>query len=221
MTAISAASLMKKKFKLMQWQGEWKEAFGLPETTGVWFVWGGSGNGKTTFTLQLVKALLRSNRALVNSLEEGNKNSMKNALMAVNYNSKELNKVLICREPMLEFTQRLAQPRAPKVAVIDSVQMTGWAFEDYVNFKNANTDKLLVFVSQAERGKPIGKLAERIRFDADQKILVEGYRAISNGRSNPGGIYTIWEQGAANYWGGGSTEFKQSLKNTNTNTNEN
>lgn len=221
MTAISAASLMKKKFKLMQWQGEWKEAFGLPETTGVWFVWGGSGNGKTTFTLQLVKALLRSNRALVNSLEEGNKNSMKNALKAANFNNKELNKLLICRESMSEFTQRLAQPRAPKVAVIDSVQMTGWTFEDYLSFKNAHADKLLVFVSQAERGKPIGKLAERIKFDADQKILVEGYRAISNGRSNPGGIYTIWEQGAANYWGGGSTEFKQSLKNTNTNTNEN
>jgi hypothetical protein len=209
MNAITAAKLMKKKFKLMQWEGEWKQAFGQPETTGVWFVWGGSGNGKTTFTLQLIKQLLNGNRALVNSLEEGNKSSMKNALMAVNFGKREQNKVLICREPMSDFARRLQQPRAAKVAVIDSVQMTGWTFEDYLSFKNANTDKLLVFVSQSERGKPIGKLAERIKFDADQKIYVEGYRAISNGRHNPGGIYTIWQQGAANYWGSETPSLNQ------------
>lgn len=201
MTVITAAALMKKKFKLMDWTGAWKEAFGAPEATGVWFVWGGSGNGKTTFTLLLVKELVANHRALVNSLEEGNKNSMKNALIAAGLTGKELNKIIICREPMQEFGTRLAHPRSPKLAVIDSVQMTGWTFEQYLAFKNANTDKLLVFVSQSERGKPIGKLAERIKFDADQKIYVEGFRAISNGRSNPGGIYTIWEKGAKTHWG--------------------
>lgn len=219
MKAISAAALVNKKFKLLNWQGSFLEAFGNTENTGVWFVWGGSGNGKTTFVFQMVKALITKDKAMVNSLEEGNKLTMKNTLIKVGLSKKELRRITITCEPMDEFSKRLiaAQPM-PKIAVVDSVQMTNWTWADYVAFKQAHADKLLVFISQSEKGKPIGKLAERIKFDANQKIMVEGFRAISNGRSNPGGIYTIWAQGAANYWGIKETEQNNNNKEV---TNEN
>ena len=59
--------------------GEWAEAFGEPERNGVWFIWGRSGSGKTTFVLQLCKELARFGRVAYDSLEEGTSLTMKNA----------------------------------------------------------------------------------------------------------------------------------------------
>lgn len=217
MKAITAATLLKRKFKYLKWGAAWQQAFGKVEQNSVIFIWGGTGNGKTTFVLQLVKELLNEDRALYNSLEEGEKASMQNALLNASYSSKALRRLIIVKESMEDFSNRLKQPRSPRIAVVDSVQVTNWKYADYVKFKQDNQDKLLIFISQCEKSKPIGMVAERIKFDADQKIIVEGFRAISNGRSNPGGIYTIWAQGAANYWG-----YKEIETNTlKTNTHEN
>lgn len=218
MKLINAAMLMKKQFKLLNWTGAMRDAFGQPEQSGVWFVWGASGNGKTTFVLQLTQALIAlGDKALYNSLEEGAKASMKKAIANVGMGAGELRKLLVCCQPMQQVEAYLRQPRTPRVVVVDSVQMSGWQWADYIRFKEANAHRLLIIVSQSSGNKPIGKLAERIRFDSDQKIYVEGYRAHSNGRSNPGGVYEVWHEGAAQYWGARQQEgdFKEHLK-TNT-----
>ena len=48
---------------------------------GVWFIWGSSGNGKTSFVMQLCKQLTRFGRVAYNSLEEGDDVTMQNALI--------------------------------------------------------------------------------------------------------------------------------------------
>lgn len=201
MKAITAAALINKKFKLLNWQGAFLEAFGRPEKAGVWFIWGNSGNGKTTFAMQLIKALLQEDRAIINSLEEGNKQSMKNTLVNTDFTPKELKRIIITCEPMNVMSERLKADKSPHIALIDSLQLTGWNFNKFLQFKEEHPDKLLIFISQTENGKPIGMMAERIKLYADQKIFVQGYKAISNGRSNPGGEYIIWHQGAENYYG--------------------
>jgi replicative DNA helicase len=201
MKAITAAALINKKFKLLNWQGAFLEAFGRPEKAGVWFIWGNSGNGKTTFAMQLIKALLQEDKAIINSLEEGNKQSMKNTLVNTDFTPKELKRIIITCEPMNVMSERLKADKSPHIALIDSLQLTGWNFNKFLQFKEEHPDKLIIFISQTENGKPIGMMAERIKLYADQKIFVQGYKAISNGRSNPGGEYTIWEQGAENYYG--------------------
>lgn len=49
-------AMKKQTYKLSD---EWREAFGEPERNGVWFVWGRSGSGKTSFVLKLCKELCR------------------------------------------------------------------------------------------------------------------------------------------------------------------
>ena len=57
--------------------GKWHEAFGEIDRTGVWFIWGKSGSGKTTFVLELCKELAKYGRVAYDSLEEGDSLTMK------------------------------------------------------------------------------------------------------------------------------------------------
>ena len=55
--AASLDQVLRTRFKVLPFEGEWKDAIGCPELTGSWIVWGNSGNGKTRFALQLCKYL--------------------------------------------------------------------------------------------------------------------------------------------------------------------
>ena len=54
---LTPAELDAIKFVVFSFKGDWYDAFSEPETTGVWFIWGNSSNGKTSFILKLVKYL--------------------------------------------------------------------------------------------------------------------------------------------------------------------
>ena len=67
-------------------------------------------------------------------------------------------------------------------------------------------DKLFVYISQGRNGEPKGSTAQNIRYDADIKIRVEGYKAFVTTRyevpekQEGGADFIIWEQGAREYW---------------------
>ena len=79
--AISVSELLSMKKQTYKLSDEWREAFGEPERNGVWFVWGRSGSGKTSFVLKLCKELCRFGRVAYDSLEEGSSLTMKNAFI--------------------------------------------------------------------------------------------------------------------------------------------
>ena len=49
---------------------EWEATFGTPDRTGTWIVWGDSGNGKSSFVMQLAKYLCQFDKVIYDSLEE-------------------------------------------------------------------------------------------------------------------------------------------------------
>ena len=62
-------------------------------------------------------------------------------------------------------------------------------------------NKLFIFISWAEGKEPAKKIGKDVLYLANQKIFVEGYRAINRGRSTgEKGHLTIWEKGATEYW---------------------
>lgn len=193
--------LLAMKKPVYDLSAEWRAAFGEPERNGVWFVWGRSGSGKTSFVLKLCKELCRFGKVAYDSLEEGASISMRNAFIRAGMQDVARRMVLLDNESIEELDKRLSRKKSPDAVVIDSYQYTGMSFEDYLAFKRRHRNKLIVIISQAEGTRPKGRTAGRVMFDASLKIWVEGYRAMSKGRFfGSKGYYTIWAERAEEYW---------------------
>ena len=199
MRALSVNDLLNKKYDLMAFEGEWRDAFAQPERCGVWFIWGNSGNGKTSFLLQLMKYLTGFGRVLFNSLEEADSHTLQSGMFREGMRGvKGLN---IVRENAAEFSERLCKKRSADIVVIDSFQHFGLNYRQYISFKEANAGRLIIFTSHANGKNPAGRSATSVMYDATMKIWVEGYRAYSKGRYiGAKEFYTVWEDGADKYW---------------------
>ena len=192
--------LMRKNREMYAFEGALQEAFGQPEQNGVWFIWGRSGNGKTSFVLQLCKELTRYGKVAYDSLEEGDSLTMQNALMRVGMGDVGRRFILL-NESLKELDTRLKRRRSPDIVVVDSFQYAHIDLKQYEEFIDQHKNKLIIFVSQADGLKPWGRTAQSAMYSASLKIWVEGYRAISKGRYRGNlGYYTIWAEKAEEYW---------------------
>jgi len=208
--AISPAELLAIKFEEFDFAGQWFEAFDKPETNGVWFIWGNSSNGKTGFTLKLLKYLTtfdepgkrtKGRKGIYNSLEEGRRKTMQDAFRESNM-AEVTGRVIMVQESIEELIIRLKKKGSPQIVVLDSIQYAGLSFLQFLALKRMFPNKLFIVLSQAEGRKPKGRMANDVMFDADLKIWVEGHRAYSKGRYiGKKGYYTNWIEGAAKYWG--------------------
>ena len=188
------------KPECLDFDGEWLASFGKPELSGAWIVWGNSGNGKTRFALQLAKHFARYVKTAYDSLEEGLSLSMQKAIVSVGMGDVSRKFLLLDKEPIEDLSKRLQKARSPRVVIIDSLQYTGLNYEDYKQLVLKHRNKLFIFVSHADGKEPKGNTAKSIRFDANVKVRVEGYRAFPMSRYGGGEPYTIWHKGAEDYW---------------------
>ena len=198
--AISVDQLTKMKFIEMDFEGKWLASFGVPERTGVWLVWGNSGNGKTRFAIQLAKYLTQFGKVAYNTLEEGIRKSMQRAIIDTNMKQVQKRFNILNRESIEDLKIRLRQHKSHDIIIIDSFQYTGLTKKEYIALKEEFPKKLFIFISHAEGKNPEGRPAKFVRYDADLKIRVEGYKAFPVGRFGGGDEFVIWEQGAADYY---------------------
>lgn len=200
--ALSVQEVLNMRKSVFSFEGEWAEAFGMPERTGVWFIWGQSGNGKTSFVLQLCKELCKYGRVAYNSLEEGDSLSMQNSLRRFGMSAVNRKFLLLNCEPIAELSERMSKRKSPDMYVIDSFQYAQMSYREYIRFKEAHRDKLIIFISHADGNYPSGRAAKQVKYDATLKIWIQGYKAFSLGRFRGNtGEYVIWQEGAERYWG--------------------
>lgn len=209
--AISNKNVLAAQFETADFDGPFLASFGRPELRGAWIIWGTSGSGKTTFTLQLCKYLAGFRRVAYNSLEQGLSLSLQRAWERVEMAEAGSNIILLNKETLPELRARLSKRKSPEIIVIDSVQyLTKFYVQQFNELKEDFPDKLFIFISQADKaGKdPAGSVAKHIRYDADIKIKVEGYKAFVTTRyedpakGEGGADFIIWQQGANDYWAG-------------------
>jgi len=181
--------------------GEFAASFGTPELKGAWFVWGNSGNGKTSFVLQLCKYLTKFGRVAYNSMEEGDSESFKIACQRERMEEAKRKFILLDKEPIAELKERLRKRKAPQVVVIDSIQYSQMSYSEYTELLNEFGNTLFLIISHSEGKEPEGKIAKKIRFDAFIKIRVEGFVAFVKSRYGGDKPYTIWDEGAEKYHG--------------------
>lgn len=174
--AKGVRELLSMKFDTLPFEGEWYDAFGTPESRGVWIVWGKSGSGKTSFVMKLCKELCKYGRVVYDSLEEGISLTMQNTVRRSNMLEANRRFLLVC-ESMDELSLRLKRQKSPDFVVIDSFQYTQMTYAQYIRFKERHKNKLLIFVSHASGQNPDGRSAKKVQYDASLKIYVEGKRA--------------------------------------------
>lgn len=191
--AITVNQMLMKKFDAMEFEGKWEASFGKPERSGVWLVWGGSGNGKTRFCMQLAKYLTRFGTVAYNTLEEGARMSMQRVLIDSNMKTVSSKFILLDGENKAELNERLTRKKSPDIIIIDSFQYLGLTKLEYTEFKSRHKSKLFIFISHAEGLQPAGRTANFVKYDADIKIHVHAYEANPISRYGGGEPYIIWE----------------------------
>lgn len=207
--AISNKNVLAAQFETADFDGPFLESFGRPELRGAWLIWGGSGSGKTTFTLMLCKYLSGFKRVAYDSLEQGLSLSLQKAWERVNMAEAGSNIILLDKEDLQELRTRLMKRKSPDIIVIDSVQyLTKFYMQQFKDLKADFPNKLFIFISQADKAgnDPDGGVAKKIRYDADIKIRVEGYKAFvttryeDSDKGEGGQDFIIWKEGADAYW---------------------
>lgn len=193
--AASLDQVLRTRFKVLPFEGEWKDAIGCPELTGSWIIWGNSGNGKTRFALQLCKYLCQFGRVAYDSLEEGVSVSLVKAIKETHMMEVRKKFVVLDKEPIDQLTERLEKPKSPDIVCVDSLQYTGMSYEQYKALKERFPKKLFIWISHADGTLPEGRVAKKVRFDSNVKVFVQAYRAEPVSRYGGGKPYIIWEEG--------------------------
>lgn len=197
--AKSYADLKKKKYKVLEFDGKFKESFGTPELAGAWIIWGDSSAGKTSLNIQLAKYMTQFGQVLYNSFEEKESMSFFDNLTIHGIEHVGSKFQTLPGEDIKTLNDRLKLQRSPNVIFIDSIQHSHMTKEDYQLLKdNHFKNKLFIFVSHASGKLPKGELADFIRFDSELKIRVDLFRAYPTGRMNGGGqFFDVWPERSA------------------------
>lgn len=203
MRAYSPKEIARLQIPELPLEGEWRAAFGRPSRYERWFIDGESTSGKSTFVMALAKELCQFGKVDYIPLEEGANLSFKRRTIRLQMDEVAGRFKAVTNITMEELAERLAKPKSANFIVIDSVQYTGMTFP---KIKALLLDrfprKSFIFVSQNYKGKPKGKLANDLKFDAGVKISTIGFRAYCHGRyvDGAGAYFTIWEEGAYKYY---------------------
>jgi hypothetical protein len=196
---LSVDNLYNKKNRVLDFTDIWLDAMGRPEANGCWFIWGNSSNGKTVFAAKLAKYLATFGRVFYNSLEEGASESLKTAFMIAGIEKGDRINPLD-KMPLAELKEKLKKGGSPWATIIDSFQYSGLNALSYKALLTEFPNKLFVFISHADGKQPAGRTAKTVRYDADIKIWVEGYKAFPKSRYGGGEPITIWDKGSEQYY---------------------
>ena len=195
--AYSIKDLQKQRFKTFDFKHKFLESFGRPEANGVWLIWGKSGNGKTSMSLQLAKYFAEFTKVYYNTLEEGARLSFLNALEGIQMESVG-SRFQFQRENYDTMVARLSRKRSAKIVFIDSLQYLRININKYIALREMFPDKVFVFVSHAKNDQPKGALADEIMYDADVKIFIKDFVGQVHSRFGGNKPYVIWEEGMKN-----------------------
>lgn len=199
--ALTVANIINQKVTLIEFSeyaNELYQAFGNPQNKGIWFVWGGSGSGKSSLLLDLTKAFCKTLKAIHTEREEDlddldfiermklkNMQDVKDNFLTANYDYDEMCTYLDGRN-------------SPKVVVINSATYFFKDLQQYFEFtKKYKRRKIIIISGMAKGNNPYSELETKIMYDANKKIFCSAYLATCKGRTiGPnGGTYIIWQEG--------------------------
>ena len=195
--AYSPGEVLNMKIPRYEFTGAWQASIGNPAKSGVWIIWGASGNGKSSFVMQLAKELCSYGGVLYLSYEEGVTKSFQDRINRYKMNEVQGKFRVATDDTLDDLRARLKKRKSAKFVIIDSFQYSNWSYEQAKTLADDFPRKCFIFISQEYKGQPLGKPAARLKYMAGMKVRVQGYKAYCQGRAigEAGEAFTVWEDG--------------------------
>lgn len=195
--AYSPKEIEAKRYDCLPWGDRWSAPFGYPPINETWFIEGSSASGKSSFVMQLGKELCKYGKVLYASYEEGVSQSFKERIEREKMSEVQGRFIVAVDDSYEELVERLQKRKSPTFVIIDSFQEAYWSYEQARELITSFPRKSFIFISQEDKGQPMGKPAKRLRYKAGIKVRVSGFKAYCRGRytGDPGSYYVVWEEG--------------------------
>ena len=177
------------------------------------FLFGNSGDGKSSFANILVKEFAQFGKVLHVVYEEGHSKSVRMNLSRSGIAKMALNGQLpngyeiLDNCPYDDLVYLLGKKQSAKVIIIDSFQYSRFTKEQWLALKakyvkgKKSQKKIFIVISHAEGRGPRGAVATDCMFDAQIKVFVKGKIAFIKSRYEGKKNYVIWDEGAKAFWG--------------------
>lgn len=185
-------------------------AIGNAERRGCWIIYGCEKNGKTWFTLKLVKEIARYERVSYISAEEGLDDSFINAVQRAGITTAD-NILwdeyipLFSDDPNEEsIVSKFNKQRSANIIVIDNLTMYSDELkpsEIKKKLMDALPNKLIIFVAHEERKEAYPAIARMAKKLAKVIFHIQGLKAFVTSRFSPGGEIIIDEEKSEIYHG--------------------
>lgn len=194
---LTIANVQSQNVTTVMFKDEFKDAFGEPQDKGVWFVWGASASGKSSFLMQLARAFAANYGVLYNLLEEDPSDSdyiKRTQLFEMQDFKTNFHTASYMPDELETF---LTKNRTKKVIIIDSLPYFTKDWQVYMNLKKKFKTHIFIFSAHAKGKNPKTDFEDRVMFDARMKIFCEGYLATCKGRTigSNGGQFIIYKEG--------------------------
>lgn len=170
-------------------------------------IYGFSGNGKTEFCIRLAKVLTQFGKVAWLSYEQGHSKSLQRSTTRNKMEEVSGNFMVIDptknREKGVSFLEDLdnylAKKNSPDFVFIDSVDYTGFTWDDYTFLKEKYADKKgFIFIAHSTKGGALKKrIGEQIVFDGEIGFFVKDYICFPEKNRLEGTTpFIIWEEEA-------------------------
>jgi predicted ATP-dependent serine protease len=166
---ISLRTLREKQFKILAFDGQWKEWLGQPESNFKAVFWGKSGSGKSTLVLRLCDYLAKFGKVGYNSWEEGIAKTFQDRVESNKIQN--LDKIFLLEK--YSFEEMMSDDfkrKSYKVVVIDSSNYMNLTYEQFKQLINRYPSKIFIIISQMN-GKGKIKGGTDILHAADIKVF--------------------------------------------------
>lgn len=207
MRTASIKYLVDRKFTTFTMGDVLGNAFGEPEDSGFWLIYGAEKHGKTLFALKLADHLSQSMRVLYVSGEEGTGKTFVEAITRAKIDTNNKRLRIAKYTPLDHIRGLLGKRNGPRVVVIDNitVYLKELQYGVLLNLLRDFPKILFVFLAHEENGHPYTSIARSCKRFANIIVRVEGLAAQVSGRC-PGGMVYIDDNKGRLYWGDPQTE---------------
>lgn len=176
-------------------------------------IWGDSGNGKSSFCVDLIKELILAMDCKCEyvAYEEGTGLTMQDLMIGRNDLYNVIGNKLQITDHLTfdELHKKMGKKQSAKIWVIDSLQAAGFTAKQCAKLKDdyvlSRKKKIIIYISWAEGKEPAGAAAKSAKYYAHIKMYIKDFIMFPRSRYGGNMPYVIWKgdekQGALAKWG--------------------